>query len=444
MSSTAHRLTAISLSALKPGCWASDAAERGAGRLAARRTGSGVVFYFRYAGGQGRRHALPLGAFDPKGRDGLTLSEARARAGTLSRRYRAGERDLRGALWLEQREHERAIEAERATEAAAAATVGALLLAYCDGLDAAGKPSAPAVRAMILKHAKPSVLWRRTAAAFTARDAVALLHPLVAAGKRRQAAKLRSALRAAFRRAAQSHTDPNAPEALRALGVEIDPLAALVTVEGANKARDRALSAAELRAYWKRLQALPDPAGALLRLHLLTGGQRLQQLARGTVEDIAEGVLILYDGKGRRSEPRRHPVPLIPEALAEIDRLGAGELGPFVYTLTRGATAADYSATRERLRPVVAAMVEAGEVAEPFTLGDLRRTVETRLAALGIGADVRARLQSHGLGGIQARHYDRHDYAEEVRAALERLRELLTGEGGKVTPIRRRPAAAAD
>lgn len=438
MLSTAHRLTAIGLSALKPGCWASDPAERGAGRLAARRTGAGVVFYFRYADGEGRRHAIPLGAFDPKGRDGFSLSEARARAGTLSRRYRAGDRDLRGALWLEQRERERTIKAERAAEAAAAATVGALLLAYCDALDAAGKPSAPAVRAMILKHAKPSALWHRPAAAFTARDAVALLHPLVRAGKRRQAAKLRSALRAAFRRAAQSHTDPNAPETLRALGVETDPLAALATIEGANKARDRALTVAEVRAYWKRLQTLSEPGGALLRLHLLTGAQRVEQLARATAEDMIEGALILRDGKGRRSEPRRHPVPLLPEAVSAVEALRAPGLGPYVFTVTGGASGADYSATACRLRPVAAAMVAAGEVAEPFTLGDLRRTVETRLAALGIGADVRARLQSHGLGGIQARHYDRHDYAGEVRAALVALHRVLTGQAAKVTPLRRR------
>ena len=48
-------------------------------------------------------------------------------------------------------------------------------------------------------------------------------------------------------------------------------------------------------------------------------------------------------------------------------------------------------------------MAEAGELEKgPFTAGDLRRTVETRLAAVGVSAEVRAQLQSHGLGGIQA------------------------------------------
>ena len=62
-----------------------------------------------------------------------------------------------------------------------------------------------------------------------------------------------------------------------------------------------------------------------------------------------------------------------------------------------------------------------------FTMGDLRRTVETLLAAEGVGTDMRARLQSHGLGGAHARQYDRHDYIVEKRNALETLHRLLTG-----------------
>jgi hypothetical protein len=70
-------------------------------------------------------------------------------------------------------------------------------------------------------------------------------------------------------------------------------------------------------------------------------------------------------------------------------------------------------------------------------VGDIRRTVETRLAALGVPQEVRARLQSHGLSGVQARHYDRYTYVAEVRDALLRLFDLLN-DGAKVIPIRGR------
>jgi hypothetical protein len=63
-----------------------------------------------------------------------------------------------------------------------------------------------------------------------------------------------------------------------------------------------------------------------------------------------------------------------------------------------------------------------------FTARDIRRTVETRLSAAGVSLEDRGYLQSHGLGGVQARHYDRHKRLKETRAALELLHALATGK----------------
>ncbi len=65
---------------------------------------------------------------------------------------------------------------------------------------------------------------------------------------------------------------------------------------------------------------------------------------------------------------------------------------------------------------------------EPFDLRDLRRTAETHLAKIGVAQDIRAQLLSHGISGVQARHYDQHGYEKEKRATLERWEiYLLTG-----------------
>lgn len=69
---------------------------------------------------------------------------------------------------------------------------------------------------------------------------------------------------------------------------------------------------------------------------------------------------------------------------------------------------------------IAADMVKAKEVREEFELRDLRRTCETMLAALGVSSDIRAQIQSHGLGGVQKRHYDRHEYMLEKRATLQK------------------------
>src|SRR5437879_3110744 len=87
------------------------------------------------------------------------------------------------------------------------------------------------------------------------------------------------------------------------------------------------------------------------------------------------------------------------------------------------------------------AMVKAKEAREEFQLRDIRKTCETMLAALGISSDVRGMLQSHGLGGVQKRHYDFHKYALEMRAALEKwqrhLERIAAGKSAKVIPMRK-------
>jgi hypothetical protein len=78
-------------------------------------------------------------------------------------------------------------------------------------------------------------------------------------------------------------------------------------------------------------------------------------------------------------------------------------------------------------------MVRAKESREPFQLRDVRRTLETLLASLGVSRDTRSQVQSHGLGGVQQRHYDMHEYFQEKRAALVLLAahvaRLRTGDG---------------
>ena len=81
-----------------------------------------------------------------------------------------------------------------------------------------------------------------------------------------------------------------------------------------------------------------------------------------------------------------------------------------------------------------------------FDARDIRRTCETLLAGMGVNRDIRAQLLSHGLSGVQDKHYDRHGYIEEKRTALERWEGLLTEiareeEKSNVVQMRRRRRA---
>jgi hypothetical protein len=79
----------------------------------------------------------------------------------------------------------------------------------------------------------------------------------------------------------------------------------------------------------------------------------------------------------------------------------------------------------------------------PYSARDIRAAVETILAARGVSRDVRAQLQSHGLGGVQARHYDAHAYTVEKRTAVAVLHAALAaianpGQAAGSPPPRRR------
>ncbi|HQA34018.1 MAG TPA: integrase family protein [Casimicrobium huifangae] len=430
-------LTTRAITALPRGKWLADPGARGAGRLQViKLSNGGVAWYFRYTRSDGKRDALPLGT-------DLSLSDARAMAAQLTRRYQCGERDLRDALEAEQRAAERErheLEAAEALEKQkASATLGVLCTSYSDQLKRSGKESAAAVRKALIRHVETPwpELWAKPASLVETDDLLPVVARLVHEGKLREAAKLRSYLRAAYSSAIAARHDPSALPALRQLKLSSNPARDLATIEGNTAPGDRHLSLDELRCYWRRINESGFYYGPLLRFHLLTGAQRITQLSRATTADFDPDtkVIHLYDKKGRRKKPREHPVPLIADALAAMREMGAG---PYIFTITQGRTAAGISGIGDALDAVNEAMSAANELpGGRFTARDLRRTVETRLSAVGVSMEDRAHLQSHGLSGIQSRHYDMHKRIEEARTALVKLRGLLD-HPGKVIPFRNR------
>lgn len=436
-------LTARGLAALKAGEWVADPAARGAGRLQARKLANGeLAFYYRYTTPDGARDRLPLGT-------GLELREARAMAAELSRRYQSGERDLRVALNRESKQKKR--DDERAVQAAAelaSASLGALLDAYVEELRRAEKSSAESVGKCLHRNVKTPwpQLWAKPAVEMTLEELVDIVARLADQDKLREADKLRAYLRAAYSAAISAKQNAKMHPELRRLNINTNPARDLVPIEGGSNARDRALSVAELQAYWKRIKARKDETGALLRFHLLTGGQRIAQLARVKTAacDQAADTILIRDPKGRRKTVRQHLVPLLPAAKSAMDAMKGGELGPFLFTVTAGQSGADYSSVRYHLALVVQEMLDAGELTHgTFTAGDLRRTVETRLAALKVSKEIRGQLQSHGLGGVQDKHYDRYEYLDEKRDALQQLFRLMESKGtGAATKQTKAPEAS--
>lgn len=139
--------------------------------------------------------------------------------------------------------------------------------------------------------------------------------------------------------------------------------------------------------------------------------------------------ILLHDGKGRPGKPPRpHAIPLIPAAaVAMLDCKPQGQF----------ALSTDGGKTHLGAVTLSAWAVEAATDIPNFQTKRLRSGVETLLASVGVAADHRGRLQSHGIAGVQARHYDGHDYMTEKRRALETLMRHLEGKASsKVIKLR--------
>lgn len=400
-----------------------------------------LLVYVAKASGRERR--LVIGEFGPAPK--LSLTAARRRATELRALV-----DLGRDPWLE------AKEARAAAEIAAVktkATLGSLLEAYAESLRQAGKPSAQEVADSAernLKEPFPKIA-QLEAGQVTVDDLMPVLRRLTKAGKWRAAEKLTSYLRSAFNAAVGARTDAGA-HAFDGFDLRINPIQALKVkrpAEGADRDlgdvdQKGALSEVELRHYWRAIRKIDTPQGAMLRFHLLSGGQRMEQLSRLTVRDInlETETVTLEDTKGRRAKARKHIVPLLPEAIDAIREMRTTTPGgDYLFTVSGGKNAAVPHTLAAAMREVSGLLVDREEVSMAVTPGTIRRTVETRLAAAGVSREDRAQLQSHGLGGIQARHYDRHDYVDEKRRALIVLREMLEFRV-KVAPIESAKRAA--
>lgn len=415
--------------------WLTDPGARGQGRFTIRCTPSGArVCMYRYTRVDGTRDILKVADYDPRGVTGMTLHEARERAGELARMAGVG-KNLRATLDEQNEAKVAAAEAVAAAKRKAErGSLAALFRAYVGTLR--GRQSHYDAQSIFKLHVGGPFpkLAARPAAQVKAEELRDVLARLIDAGKGRTAAKLRAYLRAAFGLAMRAGLDPTLPEALTAFDIQSNPADRLPSLAQFSKALDRTLTLPELHAFWRRVDtAVDSPARDALIACMYLGGQRPTQLLRVTPQhvDVSGATLTLLDPKGRNrhANPRRHVLPIHEDLMPVIrSRLAQTQGVESPLFSTNGRVPLRKETVAGLVEEIEKAMLAAGELERgPFSMRDLRRTAETQMAALGISSDVRAQIQSHGLGGIQARHYDRHDYMAEKRAALQQWVQRFVG-----------------
>lgn len=429
--------------------WFSDGGQRGSGSLMFRVTKAGLKrWYFRYSNSSGKQEALPIADYDRKGKAGLTLVQARDEAAKHSRLYQSGIKDLMAHYEEETARAKAEKEAaegarRRAEDLAKRGSLHALLAIYMENQERQGRISAQATRTRLKRHVLDPFpeLAERQAASLTAADFREVLARVVEMGKGREAGILRSNLKAAYQLALTTEHDPTAPAGLSVFMIEYNPLDRIPALTQFNKTCERVLSWPELKSYFKRVAAVENPITRdALMVALFTGGQRLTQLMRVQHKDIDLDAftMTLKDIKGRRQHARVHLLPVTDRVRdIVVQRINESIAGGYLFS-NNGTSPVRIETLSKKVKEIAGEMLELGDSKEPFSLRDIRRTCETRLAQLGISKDLRAQIQSHGLGGVQDRHYDRHDYlSEKCRALLAWEERLLSVDEGNVVELKR-------
>ena len=202
-----------------------------------------------------------------------------------------------------------------------------------------------------------------------------------------------------------------------------------------NPPRDRAFDDAEIRAIWAACR--DDDFGRIVKLLFFTGCRRDEIGGLHWSEiDLHKAILTLPE---HRTKSGRQLQLTLPPAAIEILRQCPHKFGrDFLFGQTGGA----FSRWSWEKLSIDKRLVEAGHQLKPWGLHDIRRTVRTRLARLGIKpyiAELVLGHVAHRTGTVPI--YEQYDYGPEVADALERwagaLMEIIEGRDEKVVPFQR-------
>ncbi|MDO9438548.1 integrase [Hydrogenophaga sp.] len=413
------------------------------GSLEARKLSTGgVTFYWRVTAA-GKTVREPIGTYDslasPKSLQrtarGYSVQAAIRAAEALAHRHDLHKADGGHAVLKQAEKVARAEAIARAADERKH-TLECLLNDYTAHLEALGRRSHADARSIFKVHVLEP--WPKVAALpaqhVTMEQVADMMRRTLELGKGRTSNKLRSYLRAAYQTAKASRSKARGRERFMGYAITTNPAADTSPDESSNNPDKRPLSIEDMRAYWHRIKDLAGFKGAVLRLHLLTGGQRIEQLVNLRTSDIASNAITLFDGKGRPgTAPRPHSIPLTTQAAAALKQ--CAPVGEF-------AISTDHGDTHLAATTLSAWAVEAvGDTIPDFQAKRIRSGVETLLAGARVSREIRGRLQSHGVAGVQARHYDGHEYMDEKREVLVLLHKLLVNAPAKVTNIKERRKA---
>ena len=352
----------------------------------------------------GKRARATLGRYPQ-----TSLARARAKAGE-ARSYLEEGQDPRDAFAAE----------------AGTMTVRALIASFLSKYVRPNLRSAKAIERRFSKNVTP-LIGNIRLADLHKREINRAIDPILERGKPIEATRCFQDLRAMFRWAvARGDLDSNPMEGMRMPAVSAP--------------RERVLSDTEIAKLWNGLPTTMRGSPScqrIIKLLLLTA-QRVGEVSGIRLDELDLKTRTWIIPAARSKNKHAHTVPLsdaavdvieeaLPEARCQIlfpDDVGKGSLR---------ADAVSKTITKARERVGI----------EHWTAHDLRRTVVTGMALLGVAPIVLGHVINHRSvtkAGVTLAVYAHYDYAKEKRHALdlwaERLTGIVDGASPKIMPLR--------
>ncbi|MEM6636802.1 MAG: integrase arm-type DNA-binding domain-containing protein [Pseudomonadota bacterium] len=202
--------------------------------------------------------------------------------------------------------------------------------------------------------------------------------------------------------------------------VDVNIMLSLDRDDIAYEPRSRILSDEELKIVWAATQSMTPPYGQLAQLLMLTGLRKneVSQARWDEVDETRRGIVV-PENRAKNGETLLAPFS---DKAWDILQSMRDRGGPYIFSTTGGEKPVSPGGRHfpKMLRSA------CGNDMEHFTPHDLRRTLRTNLAGLGVDEIVSERVIGHKLQGVAA-VYNRYHYTEERRDALNRYAQHLEG-----------------